>query len=126
MTFLKKLGSIIAKGVQIALGVAPAFEGLMPASTAAIVQQDLTQLSGIITTVEAMGQALSLSGNQKLTAAGPLVAQLIMQSSVMVGKKVADPTLFQKACTEYAQATVDLLNSLHADNAQTQSVPGLS
>jgi putative component of membrane protein insertase Oxa1/YidC/SpoIIIJ protein YidD len=30
----------------------------------------------------------------------------------VAGKKIADQPLFDKACSEYAQATVDMLNSL--------------
>lgn len=122
MSFLSKFGSVLVKGIQIALGIFPVVETAIPGTnqTAAVIQSDLTQLMQIITTVESVGQSLSLPGPSKLTAAAPLVAQAILQSSMMVGKTVNDQAMFTKGATEVAQGVVDILNSLHA-NVQTTS-----
>jgi hypothetical protein len=49
----------------------------------------------------------------------PLVANVIKTSEMVVGKKIDNEALFTQAVTEYAQATVDLLNSIHHDEAKT-------
>ena len=90
------------------------------ASGIAVGVNDLTQIGSIIAQVEAMGQALSLPGTQKLTAAAPLVAQVVLNSELLIGRKITDEALFTKATQEIASGMADLLNSLKAD-VQTTS-----
>lgn len=123
MTFLQKLGSILAKGLQIVLGVAPILQAVYPQASGAIgtAENDLNAIAQIVVEVEAVGQTLSLPGTQKLTAAAPLVAQVIMQSSLLVGRKIANQALFNQAASEIAGGMADLLNSLH-DNVETTNI----
>lgn len=124
MNFLKKFGAAVLKGLAIVSGVAPLVEQSLPSSIAAKMNvgiSDLTQLAGIITTVESVGQSLSLPGPQKLTAAAPLVAQAVLQSTFMLNKTIADQAGFTKACGEIAGGIADLLNSLHDNSVQVQS-----
>lgn len=122
MTLLKKIGTIVAQTLNIVLGFGPLVSQLMPASATAIatVGSDLSQIGQIIMSVEAVGVSLQLSGPQKLTAAGPLVAQVIMQSALLANHKIADEAAFKAACAGIASNMADLLNSLH-DNVQTES-----
>ena len=117
MTWLKKIGEIILKGVEIASGIAPMVSAALPGSAGPVqvVSQDLAQIASIIQDVEVMGQALQQAGPQKLQAAAPLVAQVILQSSVLANHAIANPALFNQACTEIAGGMADLLNSLKAD-----------
>lgn len=117
MTFLKKLGEIILKFTEIATGIGPLLSTAYPQSATAVttVTSDLSQIAQIIAQVEAMGQALNIAGPQKLTAAAPLVAQIVLSSSLLVNQKIDDPVMFQKACTEIAGGVADLLNSLKAN-----------
>jgi len=119
MTFLSKLGAAILKFTQIVAGIAPVAEAAFPGQSVQIqtVSNDLAQIAQIVTNVEAVGQALKLPGDQKLTGASPLVAQVILQSSMLVGHSIDDETLFQKACTEIAGGVADLLNSLKSNVA---------
>lgn len=121
MTFLKKLGIVLAKGLQVVVGFGPIVTQLVPGAgpVVAKVVSELQQFAAIIASVEAAGVALQLPGAQKLVAATPLFAQALLQSDAMVGHKVKDPVLFNKAAAGYAQATVDFLNSLHEDGVQT-------
>jgi len=122
MTLLKTIGSIIAKGLQIVLGFAPIAQATFPAQAGTIqtVEDKLQQIAQIVVQTEAIGQALSLTGAQKLTAAAPLVAQEILSSSLLVGHVIANPTLFQQSASDLASAVVGILNSLKADAIQTQ------
>lgn len=120
MTFLKKLGSILLKATQIAAGIAPFAEALLPneAGKIQVASQDLAQIATIITQVETIGQALGQPGTAKLTGAAPLVAQVILQSSILANHKIANPTLFQQGATKIADGMADILNSLQ-DQVQT-------
>lgn len=114
MTFLKKLGSIIAKGLQLA----GQFEGLIPANVAqtyTIVKNELVQIAKVIIDVEVMGQALSLPGAQKLTAATPAVAQIILDSAILAHRKIADEALFKAGAQKIADGMADVLNSIKDD-----------
>jgi hypothetical protein len=124
MTFLKKFGEAVLKGIAIVSGFAPIATALYPGQAGLIqtVSNDLAQVANIIVQSEALGQALSLNGLQKLQASVGPVEQVILQSSLLVGHKIANEALFKQACQEYAQATADLLNSLHENGVQTKSL----
>ncbi len=123
MTFLKKLGSVLLKFTQILTGFSPVLSAAIPQAAGVIttVTGDLELLAKEISTVEAVGQALSIPGNQKIVGAAPLIAQVVLQSSLMVGKKIADEALFTKACTALGGDIADLLNSLHDSAVQTEN-----
>jgi hypothetical protein len=123
MTFLKKLGSILLRATEIAAGFAPIAQMSFPGQSDKIqtVSNDLAQIANIIVTVEAVGQSLNLPGAQKLQAAAPQVAQIILQSAVLSNHKIANTVLFQGGCQKIADGMADVLNSLH-DNINTQSM----
>lgn len=124
MTFLKALGRYIVEGLQILAGIQPILQQNQPSASTVItkVESELTQLASIITTVEAVGTSLGLPGADKVRAAGPLVAQLILQSELMVGKTVANGPAFAAATQTIAGGIADLLNSLSAASIQTAPV----
>ena len=123
MTFLKKLGTILLNVAGIATGVGPIIMPFLGSGKAAQVEgkvvNDLTSIGSLIVQIETAFAAVPGStGAQKLQAAIPLVANVIKTSEMVSGKKIANEALFTQAVTEYTQATVDLLNSIHADEAK--------
>lgn len=124
LTFLKVLGQVIIKGLGFAQAIAPAVIQLLPNSAGTIqtISRDITEILHCVITAEAMGQATGLSGPQKLVAATVMIEQVISSGAVMTGKTIANPELYHKAMSEFAQAGCDLLNSLHPDVA-SQSIP---
>jgi hypothetical protein len=117
VSFLKKAGTLLVNTVSVVELGYPILGKLLPAKAEPVadtIVNDLEQFSSVVTNVEAVAQAIptGLTGEQKFKAALPLITRAVAASSVMAGKKIADQTLFQKACNEYAQATVDMLNSL--------------
>jgi hypothetical protein len=117
VTFLKKAGTLLVNAVSVVELGYPILGRLIPKAgqgIAATIVNDLEQFSGVVTTIEQIGASIpaGLTGEQKLAAALPAITQAVAASSVMAGKKIANQALFQKACSEYAQATVDMLNSL--------------
>ena len=124
VTFLKLAGQVIVKGLGFVQAAAPAIIQLIPnsAGTMQTVSKDISEVLQCVITAEAMGQSVGLTGPQKLTAATVMVEQIVSSMSVMTGKTIANPELYHKAMSEFAQAGADLLNSLHAQ-VDSQSIP---
>lgn len=118
MSFLKKFGQIAGTVGKIAgqvAGILPAVPAVIPGvpkDTVQVVSQDLNQIAAIALNVEVIGQALGLTGTQKLTAASPLVAQVILQSSILANHKISNPDLFKQGVDRVAGGMADILNSL--------------
>lgn len=130
VTFLEKAGSEILKVGSVVTGIQPYLteagqivSAIAPnaAGTVTKVESEIAAMLGVVTTVEAVGQAVTspLTGPQKLQAAIPLVGQVISGSAAMVGKKIANPALYAQAMQEFAQASADLANSLEANTVST-------
>lgn len=118
MTFLKKLGEILLKGTALAMGVAPMFPKYEEAIEKGV--DTIRKIMGIVVAVEVIGQKLQLPGPQKLTAAAPLIAQVILESDMMIGRKIDNPVLFQEGATAIADGMAKILNSLK-DDIDTES-----
>lgn len=132
MSFLKKLGQVLVAGTKIVTPWGSLLDAILPSKAAAItstVIHDLPSITAIVAQVEAIGAVLkpdgtaTLTGPQKLAASAPLIGQILLSSQMLTGHKIADPALFQKACTEFGQAACDLLNSLDADGVKTANIP---
>ena len=124
MTFLKKLGQILVNLAGIAIGIGPIITPFLGsgkvAAGATIAVNDLTAIGSTIVQIETAFAAVPGStGAQKLQASIPLVGNIIKTSELVAGKKIANEALFTTAIQEYAQATVDLLNSIDHNEAKT-------
>lgn len=121
MTFLSKLGKIIATVTGLFLGFAPVIQKTYPGTGGVIdtVSKDLAEVGTVVANIEAIGQLKGLSGADKAKAAGPLVAQIVLNSSLVAGKKIANPDLFQQGCQNISGGVADVLNSLHEDSTST-------
>ena len=112
MSFLKKLGLAILKGVGIASGIEQFLPARAATETGKIVGE-LQQIGGIVVTAEGMIGAIGgANGATKLKAATPFVAQLIQQSELVAGKKIKNEELFIQGCTSITSGAADVLNSL--------------
>ncbi len=120
MNFLAKLAAGIVKGLAIVSGLQP----LLPVQAqpvVGVVASELTLIAQVIAQVETFGQALGIPGPQKLIAAAPSVEQIILTSSLMVGKKIQDEAKFKQAVSGLASHMADLLSALHGDAVSTES-----
>jgi hypothetical protein len=125
MTFLKRLGQVLAQGIAVAAGVWPLvsqFFGAKVQQAVPTVINDLTQIGGIVTQVEAVIQTPG-SGAIKLQAAVPLVANVVKTSEMVSGHKIANDALFIEGCTDITSGTAKILNSLDAGAVQTSGKP---
>jgi hypothetical protein len=120
MTFLKKLGELLVKGAALASGLYPLVGNFFGAKAQAVsgeVVNDLSQISQIVTTVEAVVQTPG-SGAVKLAAATPLVLQILKTSQAFSGKKISDEALAEKGAAGIVQGVVDFMNAIHPDEAK--------
>jgi hypothetical protein len=117
MTFLKKAGQFILKSAAALAGFAPLGAQLFPQHAGAIarINEDLQDIAGVVISVEALGQLQGIPGAHKARLAGPLVAQVILRSSVVANRKIEDPALFAKGCQQIGTGMADILNSLKGD-----------
>lgn len=125
MTFLKKLGGIIAKGLSIVTGFGPILSTTIPGTRDDLfinkAAADLAQIADLIALAEVFGQVQGLAGPDKLKAVTPAVAQIILKSSVLVGKKIKDEAKFASGATKIADGMADVLNSLDEGDVKEES-----
>lgn len=116
MSFLKKLGLGILKGIKVAAGYAPYVLAQLPAGTGVRAFDVMAEICKVVVNAEVMVGAISdpnaKTGPQKLEAATPVVLQLLKQSEFLAGKQIYNEDLLMEAAREYADATAKLLNSL--------------
>jgi hypothetical protein len=129
-TFLSKLGKIMqitGKVVSVYLGFAPGLAAMTSSKKddqfVAASIAPLQQIAGIVVQVEAMAQALEtpLSGPDKLKMATPMVAQLVLSSGLLAGKKIANPELFKAGCASIASGMADVLNSIQESGVESEN-----
>ena len=114
MSFLKKIGGAILKGLAYASGIMPIVQqSLQPVLTQFPTAANIFEkINSAIQDVEVIGQATQTPGPNRLALAVPLVSAALLKYTNDLGHKIKDEALFQKAAAEYAQASVDLQNSL--------------
>lgn len=122
MTFLKKLGTILANVAGIAVGIGPIIQPFLGQGKAGQIEgtvvNDLTQISQIVTMVEAVVQTPG-SGAQKLAAATPLVLQILKTSQAFAGKKIANEALANEGAADVVNGIVKFMNAINPDEAKT-------
>ena len=120
MSWLKRVGAIALAVGKAAPVAGPIIAAVVPGDKDnAIIAKaipTIDQIAQIIVQAEIMGQSLSLSGTDKLLAASPAVAHMVIQSSLFAGKTIDDPVKFQFGCQQIAAGMADCLNSLKADS----------
>lgn len=125
MSWLKKIGVVALQMTQAITGFGPLISAMIPGTRddklLATVQGELPKLLEIIASIEIAGAALNLPGAQKLEAAAPLFAQVILQSSAMAGKKIKDQVLFTKSVKEIASGMAGILNSLDEGGVKAEN-----
>ncbi len=119
MKFLSKLGQILLKGTQIVTGLQPLFP--QQATTIGKIEDTITKAAELVTQAEVFGQALGISGPDKLKALTPSLTQLLLQSNLLAGHKIKDPVLFAKGVASVGSGLADILNSLD-DDISTEDV----
>jgi len=111
--FLKTIGSIVLKITTFAIGIQQFLPAKLQTSEGKFISE-LQQIGGVIITAEGMVTAISpnASGEDKLNAATPYVANIVHQSEAMLGKKVKNEAIFIRGCRSIASGVADILNSV--------------
>jgi hypothetical protein len=124
MTFLKKLGIILAQAGAFATGLTPLIQPLLGSGATKVVQiagaitDTLTQVGSVVVQMETALQGKE--GAEKFRAAVALVGPIIRTSQLVSGKKIADEALLQKGIEEITQGVVDVLNSISQESVKTE------
>lgn len=120
--FLSVLGRVMLQATGIVQAFAPIAQAIYPNASGTIqtISRDSAEIANIIAQVEAIGQMSQLSGDQKLAAATPLVAQIVLSSSVLANHKIAHPDLLQQGIAKITGGWADVLNSIDG-NPETLS-----
>ena len=117
MSWLKKVGEVIAKGAALATGLSPLVDPFFDNKKEdkdkvfGKITDSLVEIQSVITTVEAIGQLTGLKGEDKLKAAAPMIAS-ILESKLVAGRKIEDKVLFASGASTVADGMVKILNSL--------------
>lgn len=127
ISFLSKIGSLIVEAKKVVPFFLPIVKAYTPDSVDRkidIAMDSVDQFAAAVVDVEAISKALGtpLTGQQKFLAVQPRIAQIVYRGSVIAAvggpSKIKNKALYDKAVAGYAQATVDLLNSLNEDAVQ--------
>lgn len=126
-TFLGKLGKALAEGIAVFTGleplIAPFFgSNTKAASTVTTVANDLTAVGQVVVQAEALIQG-SGTGATKLTAATPLVVNIVKTSELVAHKTIQNETLFIQGCTDLTNAVAEILNALSPNSVNTTGTP---
>jgi hypothetical protein len=118
LTFLSNFGQMVLRGMNIVPAVTQVIES--SAGQPIPVLDKLSQISALVKQIEVIGQNMKspIPGPEKAQAIAPLVAQVILSSSLAAGKKMnpAKEAAFSAACTAMGGVVADIENCFEPDN----------
>lgn len=124
MSFLKKLGQVVAQVGALALGIGPLVSPLFGSKGDQIggqiqtVSNDLTLIGQVIVQIETALQGQT--GADKRKAAIALIGPIVRTSQIVSGKKVANAALLEQGVGMITDGVVAVLNSIHEDSVKTE------
>lgn len=121
LSFLKKLGQGIQKGIGIAGPFLPMFVPEKYRGATEKTVDVLEQVAQHVIQAEAIGQALKAPGAEKLKAATPMTHAALLASRMFAGKKIADPMLALRGSQKIADGIADWMNAI--DESEAPEVP---
>ena len=124
MSFLKKLGMVVAQVSALALGIGPLVSPLFGSKgdkvggDIATVANDLTLIAQVVVQIETALQGQT--GADKRRAAIALIGPIIKTSQIVSGKKIADAALLETGIGQITDGVVAVLNSIHEESIKTE------
>lgn len=124
MSFLKKLGQVVAQVGALALGIGPLVSPLFGSKGDKIggeiqtVSNDLTLIAQVVVQIETALQGQT--GADKRKAAIALIGPIIKTSQIVSGKKIADAALLETGIGQITDGVVAVLNSIHEESVKTE------
>ena len=124
MSFLKKLGQVVAQVGALALGIGPLVSPLFGSKGDQVggqiqtISNDLTLIAQVVVQIETalQGQA----GADKRKAAIALIGPIIKTSQIVSGKKIADAALLETGIGQITDGVVAVLNSIDQESIKTE------
>lgn len=124
MSFLKKLGMVVAQVGALALGIGPLVSPLFGSKGDQVggqiqtISNDLTLIAQIVVQIETA--LMGKSGAEKREAAIRLIGPIIRTSQIVSGKKIADAALLETGIGQITDGVVAVLNSIHEESVKTE------
>lgn len=124
MSFLKKLGMVVAQVGALALGIGPLVSPLFGSKgdkvggDIATVANDLTLIAQVVVQIETALQGQT--GADKRRAAIALIGPIIKTSQIVSGKKIADAALLETGIGQITDGVVAVLNSIHEESVKLE------
>lgn len=124
MSFLKKLGQVVAQVGALALGIGPLVSPLFGSKGDQIggqiqtVSNDLTLIAQVVVQIETALQGQT--GADKRKAAIALIGPIIRTSQIVSGKKIANAELLEQGIGQITDGVVAVLNSIHEESVKTE------
>lgn len=124
MSFLKKLGQVVAQVGALALGIGPLVSPMFGSKGDQVggqiqtISNDLTLIAQVVVQIETalQGQA----GADKRRAAIALIGPIIRTSQIVSGKKIANAALLETGIGQITDGVVAVLNSIHEESVKTE------
>jgi len=124
MSFLKKLGTVIAQVGALAIGIGPLVSPMLGSKgdkvggDVATIANDLTLIAQVVVQIETALQGQT--GADKRKAAIALIGPIIKTSQIVSGKKIADAALLETGIGQITDGVVAVLNSIHEESIKTE------
>lgn len=124
MSFLKKLGQVIAQVGALALGIGPLVSPMFGSKgdkiggDIATVANDLTLIAQVVVQIETALQGKT--GEEKRLAAIRLIGPIIKTSQIVSGKKIADAALLETGIGQITDGVVAVLNSIDQKDVEKE------
>lgn len=124
MSFLKKLGMVIAQVGALALGIGPLVSPLFGSKGDQVggqiqtISNDLTLIAQVVIQIETALQGQD--GADKRRAAIALIGPIIRTSQIVSGKKIANAALLETGIGQITDGVVAVLNSIHEESVKTE------
>lgn len=128
MSFLKKLGMVVAQVGALALGIGPLVspmfgsKGDKVGADIATVANDFTLIAQVVVQIETALQGQT--GADKRKAAIALITPIIKTSQIVSGKRIADAALLEAGIGQITDGVVAVLNSIHEESVKQEVKTG--
>lgn len=124
MSFLKKLGQVVAQVGALALGIGPLVSPMFGSKGDQVggqiqtISNDLTLIAQVVVQIETALQGQD--GADKRRAAIALIGPIIRTSQIVSGKKIANAALLETGIGQITDGVVAVLNSIHEESVKTE------
>lgn len=111
---LKAIGIGLLKGSGVVAGFGPILKPVTPDAVDKVIDTaaDIKKIADTVAITQAMGGAINADGATKLKMATPVVTQILLQSALLRGRKIAEPEKFARGMASITSGFADVLDAV--------------